>query len=422
MFKKYLTTFDSYVIYTSSVVGLGLIVLPALAAKMVGSWSILIWLMLGVLSYPMARTMGNLGARHPSSGGVTHFIRIAFGKNAGDLTGILYLLALCIGPVAAALFFAEYVAIIFPLSRNQQTCAAAIFLLALVAVNLFDVRSTMKFQRWIFMLFLGFVTLAIVLAVPHVRLDNFSFQPRSPRQLELAAFICFYAFIGWEHAAFSSDELLDTWSLVKSIFYAVLTVTLLFSMTAFVLIGVLPAHALVNGNTVISDLFMYSFGPLASKVSALAVLILFFSMMLSWVRGGGRLVHSLAVEGILLDRLARVNPKTGSPENGLLLLAGVWMLALITYLCFSLTVDDYVRLSNANYIITYLMVFLAAIKLERRSPLMLSHALVSLGAILCICFFSYQDFWYPGIICAGFVVLQAVLGRRVGKVAPSSEG
>lgn len=415
MFKKYLTTFDSYVIYTSSVVGLGLIVLPALAAKMVGSWSILIWLVLGVLSYPMARTMGNLGARYPSSGGVTHFIRIAFGKKAGDLTGILYLLALFIGPVAAALFFAEYVTIVLPLSHNQQAYAAAVFLLGLVAVNLFDVRSTMKFQRWIFMLFLGFVTLAIVLVVPHVCLDNFSFQPNSPQQLELATFICFYAFIGWEHAAFSSDEMLDTRSLVKSIFYAVLTVTLLFSMTAFVLIGVLPIHTSVTGNTVISDLFMHSFGPQASKVSALVVLILFFSMMVSWVRGGGRLVHSLAVEGILPDRLARINPVTGSPKNGLLMLAGVWMLALIAYLCFSLTVDDYVRLSNANYIVTYLMVFLAAVKLDRRSPLMLSHALMSLAAILCICFFSYQDFWYPGVICVVFVVMQAVLGRQIAR-------
>ena len=59
--RKHLSLTDGFVLYTSAVLGQSLIVLPNIAARHAGAWSILIWAGLAALSYPLARIMAELG-------------------------------------------------------------------------------------------------------------------------------------------------------------------------------------------------------------------------------------------------------------------------------------------------------------------------------------------------------------------------
>src|SRR5215475_87341 len=92
--RRHLSVTDGFVLYTSAVLGQSLIVLPSIAARQAGPWSILIWAGLAALSYPLARIMAELGARYPSAGGVLTFIGRGLGQWAGRLTGVLYLAAI----------------------------------------------------------------------------------------------------------------------------------------------------------------------------------------------------------------------------------------------------------------------------------------------------------------------------------------
>src|SRR5260370_16301838 len=64
--RKHLSVTDGFVLYTSAVLGQSLIVLPSIAARHAGPWSILVWAALAAVSYPLARIMAELGARNPS--------------------------------------------------------------------------------------------------------------------------------------------------------------------------------------------------------------------------------------------------------------------------------------------------------------------------------------------------------------------
>jgi amino acid efflux transporter len=114
---------DGFVLYTTSVLGLGLIVLPSIAARQAGVWSIMIWIMLACISYPMARVMSELGRRYPSASGVTAFISYGLGKRVGLLTGLLYLTAIFVGAPATALFFSEYLTRLIPVWFKNSSAA-----------------------------------------------------------------------------------------------------------------------------------------------------------------------------------------------------------------------------------------------------------------------------------------------------------
>lgn len=72
-------------LYVGAVLGTGVIALPALAAEAAGPASLLAWLLLVVVSAPLAATFAALGARHPDAGGVSTYARLAFGHRAAAL-------------------------------------------------------------------------------------------------------------------------------------------------------------------------------------------------------------------------------------------------------------------------------------------------------------------------------------------------
>lgn len=420
MLRKHLTTLDGFVLYTTSVMGLGLIVLPSIAAREAGVWSVVIWLVLGVLSYPIARVMGELGSRHPSAGGVTTFIGHALGGRSSHFTSVLYLVAMLVGPTATGLFFADYLDVLWPLGPAGRASVAALFLWVLILVNMLNVETTMRVQRSVFYLFLALAIVGVATAIPYVDLDRISLEAAradfSLPVLLTTTFLCFHAFIGWEHAAFSSEEMLDSRSLVKAVLASVIAVTVIFTAFGIAVVGAVPPEVLATSNTALSDLLAVSVGEGASLITAFGAMIIIFMMMLTWVRGGSRLVYNMARQGQLFGALNAVDPKTGAPRRALLALGVAWTLSLYIFYAVGLDVEYYLRLANANYIMTYLIVFIAAIKLLWPEGAYRGSSVVALVAVVGLLAMGYEDLWYPAVTAVVFVALtQSARAWRNGR-------
>src|SRR3954451_611301 len=93
-----------------AVLGTGVISMPAMAAAVAGPASLLAWLALILLSAPLAWTFAALGARHPDGGGVSTYVRLAFGPRAAAAVGWCFYFAVPLGAPAAAAFAGGYVA------------------------------------------------------------------------------------------------------------------------------------------------------------------------------------------------------------------------------------------------------------------------------------------------------------------------
>src|SRR4030088_2064664 len=82
-----LTVVQGAALYVGAVLGTGVIGLPALDDQVAGPASLLAWLGWAILSGPLAAPFAALGARYPDAGGVSTYVRYAFGSRAAAVVG-----------------------------------------------------------------------------------------------------------------------------------------------------------------------------------------------------------------------------------------------------------------------------------------------------------------------------------------------
>src|SRR3954454_21948660 len=97
-------------LFVGAVLGTGVISMPALAAGVAGPASLVAWLALILLSAPLACTFAALGARYPDGGGVSMYVRLAFGARSAAAAGWCFYFPVPLGAPAAAAFAGGYVA------------------------------------------------------------------------------------------------------------------------------------------------------------------------------------------------------------------------------------------------------------------------------------------------------------------------
>lgn len=419
--RKHLSLTDGFVLYTSAVLGQSLIVLPSIAARHAGPWSILIWAALAAVSYPLARVMAELGTRYPSAGGAITFIGRGLGQPVGWLTGALYLAAIVVGGPATALIFSEYLGTLVPLAMPAHFLVAAAVLAVLVLASCFDVSRVMRLQRWVFLGCLVAVTAAILLAFPHVtqaRLTDVTGYDLAG--VASTGLICFFAFVGWENAAFSGEEFTDPRTLVKALGLAVATVGALFVLLGITVVGGLSRAVLAASDASLADLARLSLGATATSIASAIALVLLFLFMLTWARSGVRLIYALAREGVFPRPLARVDAATGAPRLAAWALGGAWGLALAVQILLGVPIETYIKLASGNFLLTYVLIILTAWRLlDARRYLA---ALVSSSlAILLLVVAGFQSLWYALATAALFAAVMAVRQVYVASRLPARE-
>lgn len=415
--RKHLSLTDGFVLYTSAVLGQSLIVLPSIAARRAGPWSILVWAALAAVSYPLARIMAELGARYPSAGGAITFIGRGLGQRTGWLTGALYLAAIAVGGPATALVFTEYLGTLVPLPGNWHFIAAGVLLAALVLGNCFDVSVVMRFQRWGFFGCLAAITAALLLALPHVtqaRLTDVS--GFSLAGVASTGLICFFAFVGWENAAFSGEEFADPRTLVKALGLAVAAVGTLFVLLGVTVVGGLSRSVIATSDASLADLTRLSLGATATSAASVIALVLMLLFMFTWARSATRLIYALAREGLFPRALARVDGASGAPRMAALALGCAWGLALAGQFALGVSIETYIQLSSGNFLLTYVLIIVTAWRLldiRTYLPALISSSL----AILLLVVVGFQSLWYALVTA---VVFALAMGARRGYAGVAS--
>ncbi|MET0424469.1 MAG: amino acid permease [Actinoplanes sp.] len=394
-----------------AVLGTGVISMPALAASVAGPASLVAWLALIILSAPLAWTFAALGARHPDGGGVSTYVRLAFGPRAAAAVGWCFYFAVPLGTPAATAFAGGYVADVLGGGRVTTTATFLLILGIVATMNWFGLRVSGRVQL-VLTASLGVLLLTTVLiALPHAQRANLTpFAPHGWAGIGAAAAVLVWGFAGWEAVSSLSGEYRNPRRDVpRATVIAVVVVGGLYLAVAATSVLVL-GPALASSPAPLADLLAIGAGGPVRELTAVVAVLLTLGAVNAYLAGVSRLGAALALQGALPRRL------TGTPRRSLVV---VVLLSLAT-LALPLDLHTAMLLVTGCFTLVYVLGTAAAVRLLPNGATRIG-AGVALVAVLALLGLTGPPALLSLVVAAGAILYQEWRARASAKIAsPSS--
>jgi APA family basic amino acid/polyamine antiporter len=327
---------DLLYLFIGSVIGSGIFLTPGLVlGQLDGSvgYSLLAWLVGGVLSLLGALTYAELAASNPEAGGLYCFIRDGFGRLAAFLYGWCLFLVIASATIAAlAHAFTRYLNEIIPLSENGSRAIGILMIAVVTAVNVWGTRKSSDLQNWTTLLKAGLVVLlsAVLLSMGHHVTDasqslgaaQHGFNLLSNFGLAMIAVL--WAYEGWQFGTYSAGEVIDPQkSFPRSFLLGSLLLIVLYLVANVAYLAALGPAAASMSSAIAADAAHVVLGPWAGKAIAAIILISTFSATNSVILTAPRVFYAMANDQLFFKKLAEVHPRFQTPAVAIVAL-GVW--------------------------------------------------------------------------------------------------
>jgi amino acid efflux transporter len=362
--RKAMTLRYAVALYMSSVLGSGVLVLPGLAAQIAGPASLVAWVALSLISYPLAYTFASLSARKPESGGVYSFARESLGPGAANAVGWLFILWYITGAPAVTVIAASYLAYALPLTRIEIFLIAAVLTLGAFMVNYRGIVVTSRVQLAVIIAIVGLLITAVVASAPSVNPTNFApFFPNGYIPIGVTAALIFWSYLGYENVSNVAEEFKNPEKdFHRSILFSVIVIGILYISVAVATIG---TRAYAAGGSVAPFAVMLSnaLGIYGAVGTAILAVIIIFGTMNAYTTGISRVILATAKDGGLPRLLDRINAKTQVPDRSLMLLLGLSWLTLLLFYVFNVPLETELLIPSGAAIFVYIIGSSSGIKL-----------------------------------------------------------
>jgi len=397
----------------ASVLGSGVLYLPALTAEEAGPGGLLAWLGMGLLIVPLALTLARLAARWPDAGGIAAFARAAFGPAGGAAAGWLFLGTVPLGAPIAALIGAGYVGAAFGLGHPAQIAVAAGLLALSVALNALGVQISGRAAGLVVGLVACLLLAAIVVGAGHLRAA--AFRPMLPHGLEpvgLDMALLFWAFVGWEAVANYAEEFADpARDLRRSMLLSIVVVDVLYLLLAVVTVGT-GSYGPGRGQDALAVMLGAAGGRASTLATCLIALLVTYGTIHAYVGSFVRLVYAQARAGDFPRYFAQLNPRLRTPLRAVGMLGAVFAAVLGLLAAFPVGLPSLLGWSSGVFIALYVLAMACGLRLlEGRAERLL--ALVA----LVVCLGTLPFLGWGAVYPLGLAALGAGFGARRGRVA-----
>lgn len=365
---------------STSLLGTGIFVIPALAATAAGEASLWAWMLLIALVLPVAFTFAQLGRRFPHAGGAPHLIGRAFGARMERLSALLFLAVLPVGLPAALNIASGFWQALFDLSRGQALAIQLATLAAMLLLGQRPAKASGMIQGAIAVAIIA--TIALIWWVGELPVSSQPLLPEitgSWHLLPAALGVMFWCFVGIEAFTHMGEEFKNPErDFPLALLFGVLLAGLVYWACS---VAVLSLHTYGDVQTDAASLprmLDLLLGDQARWVAATVGYLACFASMNVYMQGFARLIWSLADEGKLPASLGQRNAH-GVPSRALLLVIIACALCASLAQLLDLTVDDLIRYANGNFVVIYLLSMTAGVVLLRG----IWRVLAGFSALLC---------------------------------------
>ncbi len=376
-------------ILVSALLGSGVFIIPAIAATIAGSWSLLAWLVMGLIILPIVFTFAALGKKYPHAGGTAYFVQLAFSEKASRISAWLFVwvvaLAAPVIVITAANFLLSLllnIGLISDVNRELLMICAFIMLLLLLIVNLLGLKTASLIQSILSVCVVGcllYVSVNSQLSLP-IELPDTAF---SLNKVALSATFILWCFLGIEAIAHLSDDFKNP----QRDFPLTIVIGIVITLFVYSLISISLLQMGYYGsqqdnlNSVI-DLVSFSLGDKGASLVALCGFLTCFISVSLYLVGLSRLLSSMASARQLAPLFIKQN-RFSVASNGLM--AGIILTALVlfVYYILKLDIENLIAYANGLFILIYLAACLAGTKLLSGG----GRLFAQIGSVTCLLLF-----------------------------------
>lgn len=365
-----------------AVLGTGVIALPALGAQIAGPASLVAWALLVLLSIPLAATFAALGARYPDAGGVSTYVRKAFGPRPAIVVGWSFYLAVPVGAPAAGLFAGAYVAAAVGGGTATKLATTGALMLAVTLTNLWGVRVSGRAQLVFAGLLVTMLLVAAISALPHADLGNLRpFAPHGWWSIAPAAGVLVWGFVGWEAVTSLAGELRrPSRDVPRATAIALVVVGVLYVAVAATSLLVLGS-ATGSTEAPLAELLAVGLGSEVRVVTAVAAVLLTLGTMNAYYAGAAKLGAALGRDGGLPAWFTHGSRAGEVPRRSLAVFSSVAAAAFVVVVVAGTGTRSLVLLTTGSLVLVYVIGMAAALRLLPARSLARRAAVVGFVAV-----------------------------------------
>jgi APA family basic amino acid/polyamine antiporter len=360
---------DLLFLFVGSVIGSGIFLTPGLILRQLGGsvgYSLLVWVMGGVLSLLGALTYAELAASNPEAGGLYCYIRDGFGRLTAFLYGWGLLLIIASATIAAlAHAFTKYLREIIPLSSAEASLVNVVMIAVVTAVNVWGTRKSSNLQNVTTIMKVGIIVVLglVLLVLGLVRENHLAEIPAAMgtplrgtallSAMGFAMITVLWAYEGWQFGTYSAGEVMHPQKSFPRVFLigsVALAGLYVFAIIAY-LVALGPRGAAAT-DTIAATAATAVVGKWAGKFVAATILISTFSATNSVILTAPRVFFAMANDNLFFKKLGEVHPRFGTPAIAVVVL-GAWS-------CVLASVGEFANLINSAIFIGWIFYGLGA--------------------------------------------------------------
>ena len=407
--KKILGIKSAVALAIGMVIGAGLLVLPGIAYSKVGGPSIFAWAICSIIVIPLLVIFSDLGSKFPGAGGISGFVKEAFGNSARSACECLLIGTFSLGIPAIALVGGDYISELLGLNPNSGPILGIIFLLISGILNFVDVKFSDTFQK---IIAIALVLLLILIPLFSIFFGDFNLgEGISPINDIDQSFpvigTIFFAFTGWEMLSFTTGEFKNPkrdFPLAVAISFFIVIV-IYFSFVLALQYTVAQENTFLEKTPLLA--LLNSDFPVGIKLVSIIAGIIIFANINSAIWASSRLVYSSSKEGLLPGYFSKVDSRTRTPRKSVLLTLISFLVVEIALYLKVVDQEFLLTLAGINFFILYLLSVLSYISISKNVFRKTFGILTLILAILIMGTFG-KAMIYPAIL----LIIGFVLGRR----------
>ena len=414
LLQKRVNLFDGISIVAGAMIGSGIFIVSADIARNVGSpgWLLMVWLITGIITIIGAISYGELASMMPHVGGQYVYLKEAYHPLIGFLFGWTTFLVIQCGSIAAvAVAFAKFSGVLFPWISDKNILfylgplkVSSTMVVAIIMISFLTWLNTKgivtgKIVQNIFsstkvIALFGFIVIGFLAtkSIHSFEINKEVFWKASQvgpnNQVFPLVGFALIAAIGtalvgslfsadaWYNVTYISGEVINPKRNVPlSLFFGTLLVSVLYLLTNFIYIKILPLSGSPNGADVLSRGIQYAtddrvatsamsvvFGDYAAIIMAVFIMISTFGCNHGLIMAGPRVYYAMAKDGLFFKKVGSIN-KSGVPGFAIVV-QGIWSVLL----CLSGTYGDLLDYVIFAVLIFFTLTILAIFILRVKRP------------------------------------------------------